>query len=260
MSNQQPPYGVSRSGGQPRTAAVRRAAGVAARSAAWLRPAARVAGTAARQQPASSQDSRQGQPPGQPGQQPGYGQPQQPAYGSRRRTPAAAAGLPGSAAGVSRPAAAGLPRAAAAVRRSAAVEPASAEWRWRQQQDPADRRWCIAVVAIIGVVLALVFKGGDGDQADPTPTPTTSQPTGEPTGEPTSEPTGEPTEEPTAEPTGSPTTEPTTKPNGGDEGIEVAEGVYVKPQTGYIRKSVDGFKGVSWSSRARASSWSRPRR
>jgi hypothetical protein len=96
-----------------------------------------------------------------------------------------------------------------------------------------------AVVAIIGVVLALVFKGGDDDQADPTPTPTSA-----PTSQPTEEPTGEPTGEPTSEPTGSPTTEPTTEPNGGDEGIEVAEGVYVKPRTGYIRKSVDGFKGV----------------
>ncbi|MFG1908247.1 PT domain-containing protein [Kribbella sp. NPDC048928] len=101
-----------------------------------------------------------------------------------------------------------------------------------------------AVVAIIGVVLALVFKGGD-DQADPSPVPTsepTSQPTGEPTGGPTEEPTSEPTSSPTSEPTGEPTTQPTQ--GGGDEGIAIAEGIYVKPQPGYVRKSLEGYKGV----------------
>jgi hypothetical protein len=29
-----------------------------------------------------------------------------------------------------------------------------------------------------------------------------------------------------------------------DEGIEVGEGVFVKPQTGYIRKTISGYKGV----------------
>ena len=67
---------------------------------------------------------------------------------------------------------------------------------------------------MIGVVLALVFSGGDDKKAEPTPQPTTSQ-------------SNEPT------PTGNV-----------DEGIEVAEGVYVKPQPGYIRKSLDKFTGV----------------
>ncbi|MFF0268718.1 PT domain-containing protein [Kribbella sp. NPDC004536] len=96
-----------------------------------------------------------------------------------------------------------------------------------------------ALVAIIGVVLALIFKGGD-DQADPTPTPT-----GAPTAQPTGEPTGQPTEQPTGEPTASPTAEPTTQPStGGDEGIAVAEGIYVKPANGYVRQSLDGYTGV----------------
>ncbi|GAA3151101.1 cytoskeletal protein RodZ [Kribbella aluminosa] len=98
-----------------------------------------------------------------------------------------------------------------------------------------------AVVAIIGVVLALIFKGSN-DQADPTPTTQTStQPTGNPTGEPTPQPTPQPTGQPTGEPTAQPTNQPST---GGDEGIAVAEGIYVKPQPGYVRKSLDGYKGV----------------
>ena len=65
---------------------------------------------------------------------------------------------------------------------------------------------------MIGVVLAVVFNQGDDKKAEPTPEPTTSQST---------------------EPTGNV-----------DEGIEVAEGVFVKPQPGYIRKSLDKFTGV----------------
>ncbi|MFD7157128.1 PT domain-containing protein [Kribbella sp. NPDC059898] len=97
-----------------------------------------------------------------------------------------------------------------------------------------------ALVAIIGVILALVFKGGD-DQADPTPTTSTSAPTANPTDGPTGEPTANPTGEPTAEPTANPTTQPST---GSDEGIAVAEGIYVKPQPGYVRQSLDGYQGV----------------
>jgi len=82
----------------------------------------------------------------------------------------------------------------------------------------------LAAVAVIGVVLALVFGGGDDDNVQPNPEPTTA-PTSQPTGEPTTEPTGEPT-------------------TNADEGIEVAEGVYVKPQPGYLRKSLDKFTGV----------------
>jgi hypothetical protein len=74
----------------------------------------------------------------------------------------------------------------------------------------------LAVVAVIGIVLALIFGRGDDKKADPTPQP---QP--------------------------QPTTSQSTEPTGNvDEGIEVAEGVYVKPQPGYIRKSLDDFKGV----------------
>ncbi|MGZ0146437.1 PT domain-containing protein [Kribbella sp. WER1] len=98
-----------------------------------------------------------------------------------------------------------------------------------------------ALVAIIGVILALVFKGGNDDTADPTPTTSTSAPTANPTDGPTGEPTANPTGEPTAEPTANPTTQPS---SGGDEGIAVAEGVYVKPQPGYVRQSLDGYKGV----------------
>ncbi len=70
-------------------------------------------------------------------------------------------------------------------------------------------------MAVIGVVLALVFGGGDDDKVQPDPTPT--------------------------QPTDQPTDQPTTNV---DKGIEVGEGVFVKPQTGYIRKTLYGYKGV----------------
>ncbi|WP_112240930.1 hypothetical protein [Kribbella monticola] len=70
----------------------------------------------------------------------------------------------------------------------------------------------LAAVAVIGVVLALVLGGGDDNKVQPDPTPT-SQPTDKPT-------------------------------TNVDEGIEVGEGVFVKPQTGYIRKTLTGYKGV----------------
>ncbi|WP_410787436.1 PT domain-containing protein [Kribbella sp. C-35] len=220
MSNQQPPYGgQGGQGGQP---------------------------------PYGGQPGQQpgyGQQPGQPGQQPGYGQPQQPGYGQQAPYPQQPQqyqqpqqGYPGQQQGY--------------PGQQQGFPGQQPQYGGQQQWNQPPRSGgggsgktlliaggAFAVVAIIGVVLALVFKGGDDDQADPTPAPT-SAPTSQPTEEPTGEPTDSPTTEPTAEPTGSPTTEPTTEPNGGDEGIEVAEGVYVKPQTGYIRKSVDGFKGV----------------
>ncbi|ADB32173.1 hypothetical protein Kfla_3109 [Kribbella flavida DSM 17836] len=69
----------------------------------------------------------------------------------------------------------------------------------------------VAVVAVIGIVLSLIF-GGDDTKVEPDPQPTT---------------------------------DPTTQPTGNvDEGIEVAEGVFVKPAPGYIRKSLDKFNGV----------------
>ncbi|WP_406056281.1 hypothetical protein [Kribbella sp. NBC_00889] len=70
----------------------------------------------------------------------------------------------------------------------------------------------IVVVAVIGVVLALIFGRGDDKQAEPTPQPTNGQ-----------------------------STEPTENV---DEGIEVAEGVFVKPQPGYVRKELKNFDGV----------------
>jgi hypothetical protein len=74
----------------------------------------------------------------------------------------------------------------------------------------------LIVVAVIGVVLALIFGRGDDKEATPNPQPTNTS-----------------TESPSPEPTGN-----------ADEGIEVGEGVYVKPQPGYIRKSLDNFTGV----------------
>jgi hypothetical protein len=100
----------------------------------------------------------------------------------------------------------------------------------------------LVAVAIIGVVLALVFGGGDDKQVQPPPVePTTSEPTSQPTGEPT----GEPTSQPTGEPTSPPTSQPTNEPSGpADEGIEVSDGVFVKPQPGYLRKTLQKFNGV----------------
>jgi hypothetical protein len=66
-------------------------------------------------------------------------------------------------------------------------------------------------------VLALVFGGGDDKKVEPQPTTPTTQPSNEPSNEPTTN---------------------------VDEGVEVAEGVYVKPQPGYLRKSLSGFTGV----------------
>jgi len=74
----------------------------------------------------------------------------------------------------------------------------------------------LIVVAVIGVVLALIFGRGDDNEATPNPEPTNTS-----------------TESPSPEPTGNV-----------DEGIEVGEGVYVKPQPGYIRKSLNNFTGV----------------
>jgi hypothetical protein len=84
----------------------------------------------------------------------------------------------------------------------------------------------LVAVAIIGVILALVFGGGDDDkQVQPPPVEPTSQPTNEPTNPPTSQPTNEPS-------------------GPADEGIEVSDGVYVKPQPGYLRKTLQKFNGV----------------
>ncbi|WP_405058119.1 hypothetical protein OG474_36020 [Kribbella sp. NBC_01505] len=74
----------------------------------------------------------------------------------------------------------------------------------------------LVVVAVIGIVLALIFGGGDDKQVSPPPNP---NPT--PTGN------GD-----------------NNQPTGTDEGLEVGEGVYVKPALGYTRKELKDFKGV----------------
>jgi hypothetical protein len=211
----------------------------------------------------SNQQPPYGGQPGQQGQQPGYGQPQQPGYGQQAPYPQQGQpqqGYPGQQPQQGYP---GQQPQQGYPGQQQGYPGQQQGFPGQQPQYGGQQQWnqpprsgggggnktlliaggAFAVVAIIGVVLALIFRSGDGEQADPTPAPT-SEPTSQPTEEPTGEPTGEPTSEPTSEPTESPTNEPTTEPNGGDEGIEVAEGVYVKPQTGYIRKSVDGFKGV----------------
>ena len=71
----------------------------------------------------------------------------------------------------------------------------------------------LVVVAVIGIVLALIFGGDDKKQVQPPPDGGGGGDDG--------------TNQPTA-----------------DEGIEVGEGVFVKPATGYVRKELKDFKGV----------------
>ncbi|ONI69512.1 hypothetical protein BWI15_23345 [Kribbella sp. ALI-6-A] len=68
----------------------------------------------------------------------------------------------------------------------------------------------LAVVVVIGVVLALVFGRSDGNNVQPDPNP---------------QPTGQPSQD-------------------ADKGIEVGEGVFVDPAAGYLRRTLKGFKGV----------------
>ncbi|MGC4942924.1 hypothetical protein [Kribbella sp. DT2] len=68
----------------------------------------------------------------------------------------------------------------------------------------------LAVVVVIGVVLSLVFGRNDDNNVQPDPNP---------------QPTGQPSEN-------------------ADKGIEVGEGVFVDPAAGYLRKTLEGFKGV----------------
>lgn len=109
----------------------------------------------------------------------------------------------------------------------------------------------LALVAIIGIVLALFLGGDDEPEVGPTVEPTNTQPTSNPTGSPTDEPTGEPTSSPTSEPTGQPTNEPT----GEDKGIEAGEGIFVNPAPGYIRKSGGSTKGVYLLKQGEATFW-----
>lgn len=152
----------------------------------------------------------QGPPPGQPpyqGPPPGYGQPGQPQYqGQPQQGYPQQQGFPGQ------------------------QYPGQQQWGQPGPQYGGGNRGKgdnkilllagggLAAVALIGVVLALVFGGGDDKNVQPPPpNPPTTQPTNQPTGEPTTP---------------------------ADEGIEVAEGVYVKPQPGYLRKPLDKYTGV----------------
>jgi hypothetical protein len=240
MSNQQPPYGQ---GGQP-----------------GQQP---YGG-----QPEYGQQPGYGQPQGQPGYgqpqgQPGYGRPQQapPGYGQPGQPPyqgqpgqapyqgqpgqAPYQGQPGQAPyqgqqpypGQQQPQYPGQQPYQGQQYPGQQQYPQQQGYPGRQQQYGGQQQWspqyggrsrrakggnkilflaggALAVVAVIGIVLALIFGRGDDKKADPTPQP-------------------------------QPTTSQSTEPTGNvDEGIEVAEGVYVKPQPGYIRKSLDDFKGV----------------
>lgn len=225
MSNQQPPYGgQGGQGGQP---------------------------------PYGGQPGQPGQPgpQGQPGQQPGYGQqpPQgQPGYGRPQQPPPGYGqpGQPGQPGPQGQPGQApyppqGQPGQAPYPPQGQPQQTFPGQQQYPQQQQgypgqpqyggqqqwgqgqfghqPSRKRGGsktlllagggFAVVAVIGIVLALVFKGGDDKKADPGPTT-------------------------------QPTTGQSTEPTNVDEGIEVGQGVYVKPQPGYIRKSLDGFDGV----------------
>lgn len=124
-----------------------------------------------------------------------------------------------------------------------------------------------ALVAIIGVVLAVILGGGDDDKTiSPTSDPT-SQPTGDPTSDPTGDPTASPTDDPTSTPTDDPTTDPTSPPTtdengpnatkGDKKGIEVGHGIYVNPASGYIRKTGSGApeKGVYLVKQGEAVMW-----
>ncbi|GAB3925879.1 hypothetical protein GCM10029976_019760 [Kribbella albertanoniae] len=73
----------------------------------------------------------------------------------------------------------------------------------------------LVVVAVIGIVLALIFGGGD-DKKQVQPPPET----------------------------GGGGDNGTNQPTNTDEGIEVGEGIFVKPASGYVRKELKDFKGV----------------
>lgn len=83
---------------------------------------------------------------------------------------------------------------------------------------------CIAMVAVIGVALALVFgRSDDPGTADPDPLPT-----------------------------GGPSTP---SENGTDEGIDAGNGIFVKPATGFIRKSGSDVKGVYLVKQGQGTFW-----
>jgi hypothetical protein len=170
-----------------------------------------------------------GQPPqGQPGygqQQPGYGRPQQgqPGYGQQPAQAPYQQGYPQP----------GQPQYQGQQQYAGQQYPQQQGYPGQQQYGAGQQQWgqyggrqprgkggnkilfiaggAFVVVALIGVVLAVILNSGDDQKADPDPQPTTGQ---------------------------------STPAANVDEGIAVAEGVYVKPQPGYLRKSLDNFSGV----------------
>ena len=224
MSNQQPPYGGGQGGQQP----------YGGRPGQTGQPGQQPGG-----QPGYGPPPGYGQPQGQPGYgqppqgQPGYGRPPQPPYPPQSQPPQQGQppqpgqppqqGYPGQQ---QYPQQQGYPGQQQYQQGYPGQQPQyGGQQPWAQYSQQPRRKsggsktlliagGAFAVVAVIGVVLALVFKGDD-KKADPSPTPTSQ-----------------------------PTTGQSTQPTNVDEGIEVSQGVYVKPQPGYIRKSLDGFDGV----------------
>lgn len=202
MSNQQPPYGQ---GGQP--------------------PYGGQPGYGQPQQPPPGY-GQPGQPPyqGQPPQQPPYqGQPQQPPY-QQGRPPQQYPGQQQPPYQGQQP---GYPQQQRPPQGFPGGQPGQPQWgRPGQPQygQPGGGRGKgsnkilllagggLAVVVVIGIVLALVFGRGDDNKVEPNPAPTNG-------------PTSQPGED-------------------ADQGLEVAEGVFVKPAKGYTRKDLEGFKGV----------------
>jgi hypothetical protein len=85
-----------------------------------------------------------------------------------------------------------------------------------------------ALVAIIGVVLAVVLGGGDDDRSiEPSGSGSTTQPSDDPTGEPTADPSPPPSND----------QDGPTATKGDKKGIEAGHGVYVAPAPGYIRQT-----------------------
>ncbi|MEU4601488.1 hypothetical protein AB0F43_00780 [Kribbella sp. NPDC023972] len=165
----------------------------------------------------------QGQPPGQqPGQRPG-----QPSYPGQQQYPAQQQ-YPGQQQQV--PGQQGYPQQQGYGQQQPPYGGGQQQWGQYGGQSPRGKGsnkilylagGALAVVAVIGVVLALIFGRGDGKEAAPNPNPNP---------------------EPTTTSTESPS--PSPEPTNADEGIEVGEGIYVKPQPGYVRKSLDNFSGV----------------
>ena len=127
-------------------------------------------------------------------------------------------------------------------------------------------RWAIAalvaLVAVIGIIVAATSGDDDDTAAEATPTaepteepteePTaepTEEPTAEPTEEPTEEPTAEPTEEPTEEPTAEPTEEPTEEPTAGPEPVrgEILESSVGSELSQHSGDPLAGPVSVSWN-------------